>query len=602
MPMWGLTHEQRGLRPWGLSPELLAPCKTITDPVHGDIYLTRLEVLILDSPPMQRLRRVRQLGMTHLVYPGATHSRWSHSEGTLRAAQNLLDAIWNSRNSPHSDHELGNLIEEWADAGCLDIEFGKATVLARLGALMHDLCHVPMGHTVEDDLRILDPHDGNVARFERLWLQVDQVAREAIEQAPDLRDELRILIISKDEHARKFPSQYPFVGDIVGNTICADLMDYLARDHYNCGLPLSLGDRFMDNFFVVSSTHPHYAKKMVISIQREGRRRADVVTELVKYLRYRYELTERVLTHHAKTAADAMLGKMIELWNDDLIQEHDDSVPGEDRVVGSLRLTAVSPDPSSEATGEAKKRLEDEFLKRSDDGILEHIVDRGASRGTSRAQAAAELASDLMNRKLFKIIGHAGNTEDHAIAEEVWAKFAEDPRTRRALENAAAKFAGIEDGWKIVVWLPSPKMRLKVAEVLVYTRDKYVAPLSRVESASEEIVKQHRNLWAATVYAPEEVADEQAEAALAFLGDAMGIRFGRPSGALVGSEADTRADALIRKFPSLAKHRSVLREQALAASDSTPTDGTDIPSPTTRTFAGSVQALENYARENDLFA
>jgi len=320
MPNWGLTEKQRSTQPWELPEVLLAPCKTITDPVHGDVYLNKLESLLVDSPPMQRLRRVRQLGMTHLVYPGATHSRFSHALGTLRAAQDLLDAVWNSPMNPQAKDLEGNLMEEWANVGedFLNAQFARATVLARLGALLHDLCHVPLGHTIEDDLKVLTSHDANEARFATLWQAMDKTARTAIENAPELFDELRVLIISKDEYAKNFNSQYPFVSDIVGNTICGDLIDYIRRDHRNTGLPLALGNRFMDSFFVVPSSHPLFAKRMVISIERDGRLRSDIVSELVKYLRYRYELTERVLAHHAKTAADAMLGKLLELWYDDL--------------------------------------------------------------------------------------------------------------------------------------------------------------------------------------------------------------------------------------------------------------------------------------------
>lgn len=597
MPNWGLTTEQLALRPspWGLDPELLAPCKTITDPVHGDIYLNRLEVLLLDSPPMQRLRRVRQLGMTQLVYPGATHSRWSHSVGTLRAAQDLLDAVWNSRNNPHSDHELGNLLDEWNKAGTLEHNFAEATVLARLGGLLHDLCHIPVGHTIEDDLRILDPHDANVRRFEALWADLDPVARDAIDAAPDLKAELRVLIISKDKHARRFQSQqrYPFVGDIVGNTICADLIDYLQRDHHNSGLPLALGHRFMDSFFVVGESHPHFPKKMVISIQRLGRRRADIVTELVKYLRYRYELTERVLTHHAKSAADAMLGKMLELWYDDLCDEIADgrragSRPSRRmRLVGTERLPEVSPNVPKKVREKAKNTMESEFLRRSDDGILEYVRDRGGSRATKRSLAAAELAQDLLDRRLFKILGHAASAQDRAVAHAVFDKFAKDSSSRRALESAAADFAELAAGWKVVAWVPSPEMRLKVAEVLVHTGDQYVAPLSAVEVASQQIVEQHKNLWAVTVYAPRETTLEQGAAVLSFLGDRMGLRFVRPSGRAVWSVDQAAVDALITRHPEAAAHREALLNLAPAAKDST-----------RATFRALVQQYEATARQN----
>jgi HD superfamily phosphohydrolase len=131
MPKWGLTVEQRKSKPWGLSPELLEPAKTITDPVHSDIYLTNLEISFLDSPPMQRLRRIRQLGTTHLVYPGATHSRFSHSLGTLRSSQDLLDAVLAQRYGPHP---VIDLFKEWeASPPEYDKKVAEATVLARLG-------------------------------------------------------------------------------------------------------------------------------------------------------------------------------------------------------------------------------------------------------------------------------------------------------------------------------------------------------------------------------------------------------------------------------------------------------------------------------------
>ncbi len=106
MPKWGLTDRHRESEPWGLPKEVLKPSKTITDPVHGDIYINELERMIIDSAPLQRLRRVRQLGSTHLVYPGATHTRFSHTLGALRAAQDLLDAVLEQRYAPQPAQDL----------------------------------------------------------------------------------------------------------------------------------------------------------------------------------------------------------------------------------------------------------------------------------------------------------------------------------------------------------------------------------------------------------------------------------------------------------------------------------------------------------------
>jgi len=318
VPKWGLTTSQRSSKPWGLPKKELEPSKTITDPIHGDIYITCLERRFLDSPPLQRLRRVRQLGTTHLVYPGATHSRLSHALGALRSAQDLLDAVIDQRTGPHAAKR--DLFREWPKRE-YNRRVAEATVLARLGALLHDMCHVPFGHSIEDDLKILEPHDENPRRFEKLWNQFDQEIRRLVE--PDLKAALEPLILSKlevkdpPEPARR----YPFVADIVGNTICADLIDYLQRDHRFTGLPLELGRRFLDGFYVTASDHPLQASRMVVQICKNSRPRADVVSELLKHLRYRYELSERALVHHAKLAADAMIGKLMEIWRDSLWNE-----------------------------------------------------------------------------------------------------------------------------------------------------------------------------------------------------------------------------------------------------------------------------------------
>lgn len=73
--------------------ELSTLCKVLRDPIHGDIFLTDLESMIIDTKAFQRLRSMKQLGLAHLVYPGANHTRFAHSIGTLQMAQKIVDAI-----------------------------------------------------------------------------------------------------------------------------------------------------------------------------------------------------------------------------------------------------------------------------------------------------------------------------------------------------------------------------------------------------------------------------------------------------------------------------------------------------------------------------
>jgi HD superfamily phosphohydrolase len=344
MPQWGLTDTQRRAQPWGIPPEWLEPSKVNTDPIHGDIYLTKLEQAIVDSPPFQRLRRIRQLGMVHLVYPGATHTRFSHALGALRVVQDLLDIVLNQRNGRHPDADLFQQWEteykskESGGRGGKEIEgyelrIAEAVVLARLGSLLHDICHVAYGHTIEDDLGLLTPHDENKARLAAFWEELgdngdadNHHAVQSILRNRPLKRALWIILLSKtdkkttaDENLRMI-GKYPFVADLVTNTICADLLDYLPRDHTFTGLPVELGQRFMSAFYVVPKADGkeeiHYPERMALRISDGGRERHDIKSELLKHLRYRYELQERAIVHHAKLAADSMLGKALELWHD----------------------------------------------------------------------------------------------------------------------------------------------------------------------------------------------------------------------------------------------------------------------------------------------
>ena len=533
----------RRATPWGIPERLLGPGKTVTDPVHGDIHLTKLESAVVDSIPFQRLRRVKQLGNTHLVYPGATHSRFSHALGALRVAQDLLDSALDHRLVTGACPDLFGQWERELSVATqpenqqqLDRKVAEAVVLARLGALTHDLCHVPFGHSVEDELRLLTAHDENAVRFDRLWDEMPDGVATTV--SGELLANLRPLILSKektDEGKGAPPGAYPFVADIVGNTICADLLDYLRRDHLYTGLPLALGRRFEAGFYVLPDGDPQFSSRLVLRIVRDGRERTDMITEILKHLRYRYELSERVLTHHAKLAADAMVGKALVMWHDALLVEigtdrltqrgadEPDWPAGRepDAVMTALGTTdAEAPDEVRDAVSE---EMDHQLLRRGDDGLLEYLRDLpdarvlGASRDARRRRAISTLATDLLNRQLFKRIARQRHIRESR--EEFCEKFS-TPEVRRRLEQQAARFAGVEAGWHIAVWVPPADMRLKVADVLVddgrETR-KFVEREGELYKRGAEIPKLHEQLWAVSVYAHDSVSDVRRERLLVSL-------------------------------------------------------------------------------------
>ena len=110
----------------------------IRDPIHGFVTLNEWEKDIIDHPVFQRLRRIRQLSMTDMVYPGAMHTRFEHSLGVMHVATRMFDHI--------RDRRLEFLKTELSfTEGGLE----KDRVLVRLSSLLHDVGHAPFSHAAE---------------------------------------------------------------------------------------------------------------------------------------------------------------------------------------------------------------------------------------------------------------------------------------------------------------------------------------------------------------------------------------------------------------------------------------------------------------------
>src|SRR4051794_14522164 len=115
----------------------------------GAVYLYGPEIDIVDTAEFQRLGGIKQLGTSYFVFRGAVHTRFEHSLGALQQAQNIIDAV--NRDPPE-----GRGVDS---RGCR---------LARLAALIHDLPHVPFGHTLEDEFGLLRRHDEKLPRLDAL--------------------------------------------------------------------------------------------------------------------------------------------------------------------------------------------------------------------------------------------------------------------------------------------------------------------------------------------------------------------------------------------------------------------------------------------------
>ncbi|MGV9103773.1 MAG: hypothetical protein ACOC3C_06635, partial [Candidatus Thorarchaeota archaeon] len=109
--------------------------KAIQDPVHGPILFAPWELDLISSWEMLRLRFVKQLGPAHMVYPGATHTRFQHCLGTNYLAQKCIGVINYCDNLDTAKfHPLSNLLDEYHQK------------IFRATALLHDIGHPPASH------------------------------------------------------------------------------------------------------------------------------------------------------------------------------------------------------------------------------------------------------------------------------------------------------------------------------------------------------------------------------------------------------------------------------------------------------------------------
>ncbi len=193
---------------------------SIIDPIYGRVEITGLEQLIINTPEMARLRRIQQLGLADLAFPGANHTRFEHSVGTLFIADKMAKA-------------LGLPQEE--------------IVKIRMAALLHDVGHCAFSHVVESVLKrnpLYQPviNSKNFLNHEMFTKYIisnsfhtkPEIAAHA--GAPFFEEIARMATGDVDAVSK------PYLAQIISNDIDADRIDFLLRDSYHTGVSLGLVD------------------------------------------------------------------------------------------------------------------------------------------------------------------------------------------------------------------------------------------------------------------------------------------------------------------------------------------------------------------------
>ncbi len=177
--------------------------KAFKDPVHDFIYVYDQVILdLIDSKEMQRLRRIKQLGVSYLTYHGAEHSRFTHSLGTYEVMRKILAKL---------DRKGELLLTE------------KEQLLAKVAALLHDIGHGPFSHSLEDVFG--NKHEEWSRRIILGNTEVNKVL-EGVE--PSFPQEVAAVI------AGEHPNQA--IVHLISSQVDADRMDYLLRDSKATGV------------------------------------------------------------------------------------------------------------------------------------------------------------------------------------------------------------------------------------------------------------------------------------------------------------------------------------------------------------------------------
>jgi len=251
----------------------------IRDALWGHIYLTPAISALTESPPFIRLQRIMQLGPALRVYPGATHSRASHSIGVYHLARRLL----------------AHLAEEGADSWLSPVGI-KSFLCA---ALLHDLGHFPFTHSLKE--LPLEKHEALTGRLILINPIKDLVS--AAGGDPYFAAAIVDSGSGSENHGviaqEKWDGELEFYRKLLSGSLDPDKLDYLNRDARYCGVPYGAQD--VD--FILSRLHPHQERGL--DIDSRG------IPGLESLLFSKYLMYRSVYWHHSVRSATAMVKKAL---------------------------------------------------------------------------------------------------------------------------------------------------------------------------------------------------------------------------------------------------------------------------------------------------
>jgi len=342
----------------------LRPVAEIRDPVHGYIKITEAERDVIDTPFVQRLRRIHQLAGAYLVYPGAVHTRFDHVIGAMHVAGQIADALslWVEL-TPDQIQEI------------------------RLAALLHDVGHGPFSHTFEEVLadRTTTTHEDISQRIIAETLIRDVLNKHGF--SPKKMSEFAV---------GKQSTKPQFMNEIIAGGLSADIMDYLLRDSYFTGVEYGKVDvqRVIDSLRVADKQ---------LALDNAG------LYAFEALLLARYEMFKAVYFHRTVRAAELMLVNSMKLADSalhltDLLDINEYLEMTDERVLHDLvSLNPANPEQKQAkqlAIGFRDRRLVKcvfEQLVQRKDRVVEQLFERSRMREQVVLDIAERAKVDTMH-------------------------------------------------------------------------------------------------------------------------------------------------------------------------------------------------------------
>jgi HD superfamily phosphohydrolase len=588
--------------------------KLYQDEIYHDKVLSPLAVAVMDTAEFQRLEGMKQLAFTHLAFRGATHTRFSHSVGVYFATQTLLRRVVQNHERVYRESDKAEIVghpgfylsekfvvlpeESGIDPNNYDGYQGRwrgMTEVVSIAALLHDIGHVPFGHTLEDEFSgFFERHDSLVSHrvHEMLfgpeselnevfspdkpkWLSgftnrelqqliflilsfKEKIADgytnfptlldskiKPVEMNPRKNDEKAAGVVEfsngeGDPHRRRLRELrkvyeifadgdgdyrsrvfHPFMSDVVSNTICADLLDYLVRDQRNLGVECHSHNRILRNFLVRPGTLYGEQKALRLSIlvcrPDKGGQRRDVATSILDIMRDRYHMVERALYHHKKCAASTMLAKLFDICPEQQRPKDDEKI-----------YPAPWTNDHDTVRGKAQKPPVPHVVHLSDYEMIDYLgrrVDVGDSTPLQRKLflglkyrrlyrtllvVDTDLADECINGRDF-FPNHFRGLNDDLKA----GRAAQSNRSQIERDLALAAYPRQPDkNGSVLIYCPSNKMQAKEVDVRTELRPGIVRPLRTEQNQFslrqdiEVLETYYSDLWRMYLFVEQEIYDD----------------------------------------------------------------------------------------------